>query len=298
MNSLNRPKGHAATLATVKHETVEERRWLGSLTLHLEKRAEKTVLARTWHEGPLRVQRPFYPEKSDCCHVYVLHPPGGLVIGDKLEIKAKLNQKAQALLTTPSAGKIYGAKNRRATQSQRVNFQVAEDACLEWLPQETIIFDSAHAQLATRIDISASSRFFGWDIVRLGRAASGEKFTCGRCEQSLEIWQDNKPLFIEKNKIVAGSDIQSATWGLQSKNTFGTLVATVVLSREDIDNLYTKLAEYNKGLWGLTQKNQLFIARYLGDEVSHCRKGFELIWRETRIHFNNKNAVVPRIWHT
>lgn len=298
MNSLTTPKTDSFTENTARH-------WRGQISLGIEARANKSVLAHTQHQGPLRVQRPFYPEADGCCHVYLLHPPGGLVIGDELEIHASLGNKAQALLTTPSAGKIYGAKNRAALQIQNVNMQVAEGACLEWLPQETIVFDSAQARLKTRIDIIDNGLFFGWDIVRLGRAASGEIFNTGSCYQDIEIWKNQRPLFIEKNKIeknriVAGSDLHTSSWGLRNCNTTGTLYATTSLTREAIDLLYERLDAFTeqKDLWGLTQKEEIFIARYLGNSVTSCRKGFELIWRETREAFNNKKAVTPRIWNT
>ena len=276
------------------------RHWRAMLSLSIEKRPQKSVLARTLHEGPLRVQRPFYPESDGCCHVYLLHPPGGMVIGDELEINAEIKSQANALLTTPSAGKIYGAKESDATQSQKVNLSVDAGACLEWLPQETIVFNSARGKLHTRVNLRGDAKFFGWDIVRLGRVASGEDFTQGSCQQSIEIWRDDCPEFIERNKIVAGNELHKGRWGLADRNSTGTLFATVVLDRNAVDSLYDKLQALTSDtcLWGLSQKEGVFLARYLGNSITHCRKGFELIWRETRVHFNNKNAVVPRIWNT
>lgn len=276
------------------------RHWRARLHLQIANKAGKSVLLRTEHEGPLRVQRPFYPESDGCCHIYMLHPPGGLVIGDELKISVQLDAKAQALLTTPAAGKFYGAKNRTNEQRQAVELSVDEGACIEWLPQETIIFDSAQARLNTRVNLKGAARFFGWDIIRLGRVASGEQFKTGSCLQSLELWQDNVPLFIERNNIIAGSELHTASWGLRTSNTTGTLLATLVLTRDEIDALYTKLEQNkdNTDLWGLTQKGKLFIARYLGNSLTQCRSGFELIWRETRKHFKGIPAVRPRIWNT
>jgi len=276
------------------------RQWRASISLGIEARQGKSVLVHSRHQGPLRVQRPFYPEVDGCCHVYLLHPPGGLVIGDELQIEVDVATGAQALLTTPSAGKIYGAKKSGCTQSQNIHLQVANGASLEWLPQETIIFDSAEARLTNRVDISGSGAYFGWDILRLGRIASGENFNSGTCVQNVELWRDGIPLLIERNKIMAGGDLQNATWGLRSSNTCGTMLATVNLNRDKIDELYQKLEPMQElsSLWGLTQKNDIFIARYLGNSITHCRKGFELIWRETREAFNKKKAIAPRIWNT
>ncbi|WP_075186278.1 urease accessory protein UreD [Teredinibacter haidensis] len=277
------------------------REWRAKIELGLSPRAGRTRLVRSVHKGPLRVQRPFYPEPTDCCHVYLLHPPGGLVIGDQLNIAIDLEENANALITTPSAGKIYGAKGSAVEQCQSVVLRIASGATLEWLPQETIVFDSSNGRLSTRVELEGSAQYAGWDIVRLGRAASGETFKTGECRQNLEIWQDEKPLFIERNRIVAGGDIQQSIFGLQNKNTFGTFLVTASLTRDTIDGLIEQLLVLDSKAaesWGLTQKQQVFIARYLGDDVALCRKGFELIWKSIRPIFNGREATAPRIWNT
>lgn len=282
-------------------QSPSQREWLASIALSFALREGSTRLIGNKHSGPLRVQRAFYPESKDCCHVYLLHPPGGLVIGDVLQISVDVQPSACALLTTPSAGKIYGAKGASELQQQRIHFSVAEHASLEWLPQETIVFNSANGVLQTRVDLCGNARYCGWDIVRLGRVASGESFEQGRCVQNLEIFRDSKPLFIERNVIDAGATLHRSVCGLQSRNTLGSLVATVDMARDFTDDLCAELDNLSGdsgAYWGLTQKEHLFIARYLGDDVALCRKGFELIWRAVRPNFNQRKPVPPRIWAT
>lgn len=277
------------------------REWLARIDLHLAKRYQRTALMSAQHLGPLRVQRPFYPEADGCCHIYLLHPPGGLVIGDELRIGANLDEAAQGLMTTPSAGKLYGAKGASEKQGQTVEFTLQPNSCLEWLPQETIIFNGANGVLSTRVNLTGNAKYFGWDIIRLGRVASGEPFESGSCEQALQLWRDGLPLFIEKTHFQASSAMHRQQWGLQNSNTSATLTATLMLSRDTIDTFVEQLNELGlaaQGNWGLTQKESLFIARYLGNSVTDCRKGFEYLWRQTREAFNGKPAVEPRIWNT
>lgn len=112
-----------------------------------------TRLVRRRHIGPLRVQRPFYPEgKTGCCHVYLLHPPGGLVSGDELRIEASVAEGGHALLTTPSAAKLYKADSHGVAWGQHTRLQVAKDAILEYLPQETIAFDGSRGEQTTTIE--------------------------------------------------------------------------------------------------------------------------------------------------
>lgn len=287
---------------SVAPSTLTRREWLAKLKLQFGVRNAKTVLRRVEHFGPLRVQKPFYPEENGCCHIYLLHPPGGMVVGDELRITAELDSRSYVLMTTPSAGKLYGAQHLPERQCQYVEFSVPSDGCLEWLPQETIVFNGANGQLNTRIDLAPGGKFFVWDIVRLGRAASGDHFVKGQCRQSLEVWQAQQPVFIERNVFLPDSEMSRAYWGLQNANTSATLCASISASRDDVDKWLAHLQEFcGDGMWGLTQKQQsppIFVARYLGHSILDCRRGFEYLWQECRPLLNTYRAIAPRIWNT
>ena len=65
--------------------------WSAKLSLSFERALAKTNLRVSERVGPLSVQRPFYPEEDDC-HAYVLHPPGGVVGGDQLELNVQVRE--------------------------------------------------------------------------------------------------------------------------------------------------------------------------------------------------------------
>ena len=90
------------------------RPYTGELTLEFDRVGSSTRLTSRSHSGPLNVQRPFYPEGEDVCHVYLLHPPGGLVAGDQLSFSAQLNTGAKTLITTPAANKFYRSDGKIA----------------------------------------------------------------------------------------------------------------------------------------------------------------------------------------
>src|SRR6185369_3777298 len=145
--------------------------WKASLTLGFSFLEHKTVLSEKRHEGPLVVQKALYPEGPDICHAIVVHPPGGIAGGDELRLQARTAAGASALLTTPGATKWYRSAGPRATQS--ITFDVRGQ--LEWLPQETIVFDGALAETEIEADLAAAAGLIGWDIVCLGRTGSGER---------------------------------------------------------------------------------------------------------------------------
>ncbi len=103
------------------------------------------MLAASRHEGPLRIQKALYPEGREICHAIVLHPPAGIAGGDQLRIDVDVGAEAQALLTTPGAGKWY--RSAEAMAEQAVTLKVSRDGTAEWLPQESIVFDAAPDRL-------------------------------------------------------------------------------------------------------------------------------------------------------
>ncbi len=111
--------------------------WQATLDLRFQQAGGKTVLASAQHVGPLTVQRPFYPEE-ETCHLYLLHPPGGIVGGDELTISAHLAPGCHTLITMPGASKFYRSSGAQALVRQQLT--LAPQATLEWLPQDAIFF--------------------------------------------------------------------------------------------------------------------------------------------------------------
>lgn len=273
------------------------RSWQARLALDFALRGETTRIVGNTHFGPLRVLKPFYPEPT-CCHTYLIHPPGGLVLGDELRIEAKVQSGAHALITTPSAGKVYGVDNALEEQQQTVELSVEDRACLEWLPQETIVFSGANTQLHTEANLTTGAKLALWDVVCFGRPASQLAFDSGHCLQSIRITRNGIPLLIERNVIDGGSALQKSEWGLGGANSMGTFVLTLATTREQRQALMDTLQQRFDGRWGITQKGELCIARYLGNSASECRLGFEYLWQGLREELIGKKAVSPRIWAT
>ena len=171
--------------------------WKARLSLEFDCRAGKTILAGKSHDGPLVVQKPLYPEGDEVCHAIVVHPPGGIAGGDELTLEVKTEKNASALLTTPGAARWYRSAGPRATQ--RIAFAV--NGMLEWLPQETIVFAGALADLECAVDLAADAVFIGWDIVCLGRSGSGERFARGTYRFSTELRREKKLLWLECGRI-------------------------------------------------------------------------------------------------
>lgn len=256
------------------------------------------MLTRRTHHGPLQVQKPFYPEADGTCHVYLLHPPGGVVGGDALRIELALQPGAQALITTPAATKFYRSHERYAAQTLRA--QVAEGATLEWLPQETLVFNDAWARSSTRVELAHDARFLGWEIVCLGRPVNHETFTRGAWQQRLEVWRDDAPLFIDRSEILGNAPVLTQQWGWAGYSVSGVLVCTTLdLPRELLEKLREACAaRQHDGVFAATLLRGVLVCRYLGHHAQHARTCLQRAWEILRPALLGKSACAPRIWNT
>lgn len=279
-------------------ESSKLRNWPARLSLIFARGGQRTRLAHSAHEGPLRVQRLFHPDADGKAHCYLLHPPGGVVLGDELSIDVAV-RSGSALLTTPSAGRFYTVGAFREGQHQRVHLQVADGALLEWLPQESIVFNGADAYLTTRVDLAQNACLAYWDVLVLGRPACGERFNSGRCRQRLDIRRKGRALLRETLSLSAGDRLSASPAGLRGASTAGLAVFTSKVSRDDAE---AWLASVNgpglAGPFSATQRGELLLARYLGDDAQAARAGFSDLWQRVGHIRNGVTPSEPRIWHT
>lgn len=269
--------------------------WQAKLALIFNERDGHTYVHQRRHIGPLLIQRPFYPE-GGVSHAYLLHPPGGVVGGDQLSLDVRVESGAQVLMTTPSAGKFYSSAGDSARFSQ--HFLVKEGASLEWLPQETLVFEDARVALNTRVELAASARYLGWEIICFGRPASGTGFGDGRWLQRLNVTIGGHVALIEHLVLEPDNSLLNTAWGLQGSRVVATLVCA---SPKPVDQeaLYAEgLGVPVAGLGGVTCMDSLLVARYLGSDVSEARAWFEALWAWLRPCVFGRQACPPRIWRT
>jgi len=317
MNSIAPTKFAKATVVngtvakdTVAKDTVAEApidrdlHWYARLELQFQQTARACRLSRSRHQGPLYVQKPFYPEGRDLAHVYLLHPPGGLVSGDCLQIDVEVDESARALITTPGAGRVYRARKDRALQQQNIHLRVAAGASLEWLPLETIVYRGANARLNTHIELSDNSHFIGWEITSLGLPASGSAFDKGELRQGLKIVRDGEPLLIESLLLSdATRAFFSASAGLRGCPITGLFVAGPFQSEQVTEDMMAEcraaLASDNpQALTAISQVGEFLVARYIGHCSEETRKLFTGIWSLIRPELLGRTACPPRIWAT
>jgi len=276
--------------------------WLARLDLQFERRNEDTRLTHRRHVGPLLVQKALYPERvpegalgaSGPCHVYLIHPPGGVAGGDELELRVEVRPGSHALLTTPAAGKFYrrsGAGVARAAQTFHVR-----GAALEWLPQENIFYPDSAVDLRTVVNLEADARFIGWEIGCLGLPASGRTLEGGELKLGFELWRERRPLLLER-LAVNGANLRTP-WGLAGRTALGTALFHPA-GRRELEAARTVIhGDGNEMTLACTLVDDVLVCRAVARRADGLKQAFVALWHKLRPALVGRRAVSPRIWAT
>jgi urease accessory protein len=283
-------------LSTAPPATATHTGWRAELDLEYRFADERTALTRRRHFGPLRVQKPLYPEGAGVCHTIIVHPPGGIAGGDGLDISLAAGVNAQVLVTTPGATKWYKANGRPATQDVRL--KIDSGALIEWLPQETIVFDGANAQMKTIVNLAHGARYIGWEILVLGRRASGEKFAAGCVRQQTTLLNAGREIFAERSRIEGSDPLLESPVGLTGCHVLGTLIAAGAICPENVIERCREIVPADGARHALTRLPGALVARYLGSSPQSARAYFFALWQQLRPWLAGRDAVPPRIWNT
>jgi urease accessory protein len=274
--------------------------WEGRLQLRYARDGERTV-AHDRHEGPLRVLQSLYPEGGAICHHVLVHPPGGIVGGDRLQVDVQVGEGAHALITTPGATRFYRSSGEPA--SQHAHLHLAAQARLEWLPLETLAYSGCAAENSVRFELAAGAQMMGWDLLALGLPAADQPFVQGHYLQALE-WPGR---WLERGRIDAQDHLLlDSPLGLAGQRVCGTLwfASGSALDRE----LREALLDAARGcagthalarLAGATSPNEgLVLLRVLAARVEPAMDLLRQVWLRWRELAWGLTAAAPRVWRT
>ena len=268
--------------------------WHGELDLIFTCQDTQTKLTHCKTTAPYRVQRAFQnPDGS--CQVVMLHTAGGMVSGDRLTAKLHLGDRAAALLTTATAGKIYRSTGLQT--QQHIHITVGQDARLEWLPQETIVFDRAWFKQTLRIELKLGAMALLWDVTRLGRTAHGERFTSGEWRSHTEVFRENVPLWIDRQWLPASEQLWNSPHGLAGHCIVGTLAWVGRSVSPELVNEIRDLWPGDQASIGVTRLTEGLLCRYRGTSSHEVRTWFVAVWKHLRSTDSNPPSwEIPRIW--
>ena len=273
-------------------------RWHAQLDICYSHENARTV-ARFSHKGPLRVLQSLYPEGDAVCHNVLVHPPGGLVGGDTLDIQIELAANAHGLVTTPGATRFYRSEHGLATQNVRA--KIADHARLEWLPLETLAYNACHGLNHTVFDLAPTAEMMAWDLTALGLPHAHQPFEQGQLQQHMEV----RGLWLERGRLQAQDQrLLNSAVGLAGHRCLGTFIfasgsaltsdrrnAALEAARELVAQSPPEL------LAGVTAPNdQMLVLRTLSAVTEPAQNLLRSVWTVWRHHLWQMSAQAPRIW--
>jgi len=272
--------------------------WHASLALDYQFEHPRSV-ARFVHDGPLRVLQSLYPEGDAVCHNVLVHPPGGLVGGDTLDIRVTVAPGAHGLITTPGATRFYRSEGPLALQRTRLQLQAG--ARLEWLPLEAILYRGCHAENNLTIDLAPGAELMGWDVTALGLPHTDQGFDRGRFCQHIElpgVWLERGVIDAEDERLL------NSPLGLAGKRCIASLFfasgSDVTRTRRDRALELAREVIASQPLQataGVTAPNaQVLVLRALCDQVEPAMGLLKAVWAAWRVELWNMPGVLPRIW--
>ncbi|MBE9143390.1 urease accessory protein UreD [Planktothrix mougeotii] len=270
--------------------------WHGILELDYQKIGNSTQLVKAYSQAPLKIQRCFYPEGKAICHSIILHTAGGIVGGDRLSQTINLQPETQVVLTTPAASKIY--RSTGEISQQNIKIEVQENAYLEFIPRESIIFNGAIFSQNIQVNLADSGCYLGWEITRFGRTARGETFTQGQWKSCTEIWQNNRPLWIDRQGFIAHEDLLNSPHSLGGQPVIATLTWVGQPISEDLIQRIRQLWEQREtsSEAGVTQLTSGLLCRYRGNSTQEVIDWFTDVWRLLRQNYTGQLIAKPRVW--
>ncbi|MBT9477458.1 urease accessory protein UreD [Polaromonas sp.] len=272
--------------------------WNASLALDYTRHADKTV-AHFRHDGPLRILQSLYPEGQAICHNVIVHPPGGLVGGDTLDLTFTVGAGAHGLVTTPGATRFYRSQGEPALQRTRITLDAG--ARMEWLPLETIAYSGCLAENRLTLQLAPGAELMGWDVTAFGLPAAQQPFAQGHFSQHIEV----PGVWLERARIKASDTLLlDSPLGMAGHRCIASLffVAGSKLARQRREQALDAArqiidAHALSGAAGATSPDgQIVVVRVLAPMVEPAMDLLKQVWKVWRGHFWNQAAPSPRIW--
>jgi urease accessory protein len=277
--------------------------WHAKLDLHYASAPLADGAPRTTvqfkHDGPLRVLQSLYPEGPAVCHNVLVHPPGGIVGGDTLDITVQVGTGAHALITTPAATRFYKSMGEPGTQQVKV--QLHSGARLEWLPLETIAYNGCNAFNSAVFELAPGAEMIGWDITALGLPHAHQPFERGSLQQHIEV----TGAWLERALIdAADTRLLNSPLGLAGNLCMGSLFFACgeAISRERREHLLEVIRsvvadDALAATTGATAPNShVIVVRTLAPMVEPTIDLLRRVWVALRHAAWDMPAQVPRIW--
>ncbi len=268
----------------------------GIIDVKFEKSANKTILRNEFSRIPLKIIKPFYPEKDGTAYLTIISPTGGHVGGDKLEFRFNISNDSKALITTQGATKIYKSLEKSVLSTMEI--KIEENGIFEFIPDPIIPFaDSRYVQYVN-VEMHENAKFLYAETIYQGRSAYGENFDYSLLELRLKVKMNKLPILNDALVIKPKANNMKNEGLFESYPYLGSFYI-IGVSGEVLNEMYTDIDELlhsKEGLIGacsIFQNKGLFV-RFLAESALILREYYFKLWNISRKYTLKKESIFLR----
>jgi urease accessory protein len=260
-------------------------------------RSGRTRLMHLHQQAPLRALFPLCTG-MDLPVAVATSTSGGFAGGDRMDIALSVGSAAAAIGTGQAAEKFY--RSAGADTEMSIRLTVQQGGWLEWLPQESILFNGARLKRRVEIALSGDAAILAGDILVFGRRARGERMVYGLIHDQWRIRIDGRLAWADA-LIGEGDDLVGALQHPVALNNSGAsalLVHAGPGAARHLDLVRDLLATGNAPVrCAATCVNGILLARWLAEESIGIRPSFARVWTGLRAAVRNLSPTLPTFWH-
>jgi len=270
------------------------------LEFEFNRAAGRTILAASRQQTPLKVVRAFAVEDGSAL-VHLHNVSGGVLAGDRLELRARIGAEASAQLTTTGATRIYRAAEQALDAVQQNHIRVEENALLEYVPDPIIPYAGARFRQQTSLHLAQGAGLFWWEIVAPGREARGELFAYDRMQLGIDIWTPRRLITCERVRLEPEATQLSSLARLSNYRYWASFYICRVgadptswlAAEQKLRGVASKLA--GEARWGVsTLAADGLAVRCLARESRSVLQGLREIWNAAKLLLYGREAIPPR----
>ncbi len=267
----------------------------GALEIEFIAASGETRLKHLFQSDPCRALFP-YPETADLGQTILLTTSGGLAGGDRIRMDVRCGREARQVFTPQAAEKIYRTIN--APTEITVSLVAAAGSWLEWVPQETILFERSHLRRRVAIDVEEGGALLAGDILSFGRAAHGEAYDVGRLFDRWEVRRGGRLVWADRLRLDDPKAALAHPAGFAGARAYGTILHRGREPGEALLQPVRALAETLQSRIGATLIGDLLVVRFLAPTTAVLRGDYGKVWCLLRSAAGGLPSRMPRIWHT
>ncbi len=221
----------------------------------------------------------------------LVNTSGGVTGGDRIDWRLSAGDGAALVVTTQAAERIYRSSGGAGRIETRLT--LGAGAALDWLPQETIVFDAARLERRLDIEMAADAHLLAAETIILGRAAMGERVTTGLLSDQWRIRRGGK--LVHAEAVHAEGDLAAATGGpatLRGGRAFTTVALAAPGAADRLDAIRAVLDGLDGVEAAATHKPDLLLVRLVAADARPLRAAL------IRLLMALRSQPLPRVWST